>query len=363
MKIEPIFNKGPASMGPEIMEQFDWAKEVNIASAFVSSASLDRIQEVLEKAKNSRRHLKINLLVGLYQRFVSAATIAKALGLCKRYPESFSIRIARNNRFHWKLYIFTKREERRIYVGSANFTEDGLSASGELSVKITVRGRDKTAKLLEAEFEVIWNEKKHSFSPDKKFLKTYKRFARRPRHVRITKDDPIGRLLYNAQRIHRNHPTEKADESTLKPRTVFASEDLLPETVKKIRKYRNNWDENGWDYVCLYKRDFESTENTKLILYVTHYKHKIPPADQFKLGFYKIEATAELETPDGRYFIAASHIPYSKIVDYGNVKDELRKVGLTWKKLRGYRSLNKDQTAMLCQVLHIRMETLLAKLD
>ena len=51
MKIEAIFNKGPASMGPEVMEQFSWAESAHIASAFITSAYLERIEDALSDAE------------------------------------------------------------------------------------------------------------------------------------------------------------------------------------------------------------------------------------------------------------------------------------------------------------------------
>ena len=115
MKIEAFPNKGP-EWGPEVTMLY-WASSAYIASAFLTSASLERIEEALIEAENSNP-TEIRLLVGLYQRFTSAASITKAYKLQEKYPNNFWVRISRNNRFHWKLYMFTKNSDQRIYVGS-----------------------------------------------------------------------------------------------------------------------------------------------------------------------------------------------------------------------------------------------------
>ena len=178
MKIEAIPNKGPASLGPEITECFDWANNAYIASAFLTLASLKRIEDALIKSEKSQHHIEILLLVGLYQRFTSAKTIEKAFNLQKKYPSKFRIQIARNSRFHWKLYIFGKERSRKIYIGSANFTEDGLTTSGELSVKITAQANEQIFKSLQHEFEEIWRKKKNSFQPNENFLTAYNKLSR-----------------------------------------------------------------------------------------------------------------------------------------------------------------------------------------
>ena len=234
MKIEAIPNKGPASVGPEVTECFNWASSAYIASAFLTSASLERIEEALIEAEKTHNPTEIRLLVGLYQRFTSAASITKAYKLQEKYPNNFWVRISRNNRFHWKLYMFTKNSDQRIYVGSANFTEDGLTASGELSVKITAQTTDQISKSLQHEFNSLWEDKNHSFSPDEKFLSDDKKV----RQILLGKlrhhpDNPITKLLHNAQRIPRNkRPLLKGG---ITPRLLFADSNLSEETTKKIK--------------------------------------------------------------------------------------------------------------------------------
>lgn len=356
MKIEAIPNKGPASIGPEVTECFGWANNAYIASAFLTLASLERIEEALISSEETNNQIEIRLLVGLYQRFTSAASIAKAIKLQEKYPNKFWIRISRNNRFHWKLYIFTKNSNRRLYVGSANFTEDGLTASGELSVKISAQETDQISKSLQYEFNSLWENKNHSFAPDDKFLSNYKKLDSTSLRPKSSPDNPITKLLYNAQRT----PRKKSNDN-IKPRLVFADSDLKNETLKKVKEEKNNW--RDWNYVCLSKYDYERTRNARLAVYVTYNKSdKRKNHDDYSISINQIEDSAELETADGKYFVAFSKIRYSKELRYGDIKTELTKEGLTWKKLSSDRFLNKAQIELLCSLLRIKWSTVLERL-
>lgn len=358
MKIEAVSNKGPASMGPQIMEQMEWARDAYIASAFVSKVALERIEDSI----NNNKKLSIKLLVGLYQRFITAATLSGICKLQKKYPDNFTARIARNSRFHWKLYAFKKGNSSRVYVGSANFTEDGLNTSGELSVKISAYCHENICKALDNEFGKIWNSPKHSFKIDHLFVRKYRKFARHPRFIRSTKDDPIAKFLINPQRPPRKQPKTYKHDTIVKTRLVYAPDHLNDETEAQLSKYRNNWEENGWGYVCLSRPYFEYTKKSSLMVFVTHDQDKIPSAADFEIGIYKVEDSAELKTPDGKYFVAYSHIPYSKIVRYGDVKTELRSIGLTWRRLKGNRFLNKEKMIKMCALFHMKWTTLIRRL-
>lgn len=359
MKIEAIPNKGLASVGAEITDCFGWANNAYIASAFLTLASLERVEEALISSEETRNKIEIRLLVGLYQRFTSAASIAKAYQLQKEHPNKFWVRISRNNRFHWKLYIFAKDSDRRIYVGSANFTEDGLTALGELSVKITAQTTDRISKSLQYEFNSLWENEDHSFSPNDKFLSDYKKLDKPSLQIKTSPDDPIAKLLYNAQRIPKN-PLPK-DE--IKSRLIFANDNLSDKTMEKIKKKKNSWDVNNWNYVCLSKNNYEYARNAKLAIYMTHNENgKSQVHDDFSISFNRIEDSTELETDDGKYFVAFSKIPYSRTLRYGDVKSKLSKAKLTWEKLSSDRFLSKDQTKVLCNLAQMKWSTLLEKL-
>jgi|GEM_PF-1530335 HKD family nuclease len=345
MKIEAIPNKGPASMGPEIDRSLEWAEQVDIASAFVTSKALNHLEKSLAKAQSEKRQLTVRLLFGLYQRFTPPEALKMMLDLQKKYPGRLYVQVARNNRFHWKLYIFRKRSSRRFYIGSANLTEDGLTSEGELSVKLTTKTSDAIANTLETEFDKLWKDKSKSFLLRKDVWKEYKKF-KRPAFISQHEDSAISGLLTKPDRPP-PPPTKP------KPRIVFVDKVLLPET-DNIIDARTNWDKKNWDYMCTGKQLHNNIVNAKVFLYVTWDDNP----KKYYVEFRRVEETVELDTPDGKYFIAHSKIPYGYSLRYSEVKKRFEEVGLTWKIIKASRQLNSDQLQATSRLLHVKPETL-----
>lgn len=351
MKVEAIPNQGPASMAPELDLSLNWANEVDIASAFVTPGALRRIESALSKARKEKRPLKVRLIFGLYQRFTPPQALSKMLGLQKAYPGKFFARCARNNRFHWKLYAFRRGSARRFYVGSSNLTEDGLAASGELSVKITVKASDAIAASLETQFETLWQE--DAFLLDKAVLKKYQKVKRPSQFVTtLYKDDAIAALLKAAVR-----PLQPQPSGNPRPRLVFADFDLSDETVEIVES-ETDWDKKGWLYLCdTYKYLHDMAKGAKVLLLVTW----IDNPREYVLEFLRVEKTAEIETPDGKYFMAYSRVPHGWRRRYDDISQELSKVGLTRKKIKSDKNLTRPQLETLCRLLHVKLDSLLAE--
>jgi HKD family nuclease len=347
MKIEVIPNRGPASMGAEIDRSLLWAGQVDIASAFVTAAALKRLRAALAYAETKKRPLKVRLLFGLYQRFTSPQAMSEMLSLRKQYPSKFSARVARNNRFHWKLYSFSKGNQRRLYVGSANFTSDGLGADGELSLKVTAKSSDAVVKSVANEFETMWQE--DSFLLDKPVLNKYEKLAR-PKEIFTApqKDTAISALLRPPAK-----PTSQQKLSNPKPRLVYMNENISDETAEMLGA-ETDWYRNGWDSSSLfYKGQSEAIKQAKIILLVEQLI-----GGKLLISFRRIEGFVSLDTPDGKYHFAHSHVPYGWSRVYSEIKKDLAEVGLTQKKMRADRYLNSFQLERLCRLLHVKPERL-----
>lgn len=351
MKIEVLPNVGPASMVSELTNGMEWATNLDIASAFVTTAALERLELALIRAQKAGRNLTIRLLVGLYQRFTSAATIAKAVRMQQSYPEQFSIRIARNQRFHWKLYTFRRGHSRRLYVGSANLTEDGLRASGELCVKITAQDRDQVSKTLAAEFTRLWTHPKRSFAPSTKFLRDYRGLKRPPKTVRTPADAAVRRLLQAPKKVK---PTTGGRIAS--PCLIFTDAEVTDQTRDSVVE-ETDWETRGWLWACLDKHSCERLENAGVVLWV---EATDPRTKEYTLDFFQLEETAHFKTPDGSHFAAMTRIPHGWTRHYSDIRQVLRRVGLTAKKVCRNRYLTSAQVEVLCNLLHVSRERLRA---
>jgi HKD family nuclease len=345
MKLEAIPNKGPASMGSEIDRSLHWAHEVDLASAFVTVAALKRLQTALEEAGRQKRTLRIRLLFGLYQRFTPPEALAKMLNLQKRHPGSLFVRVARNRRFHWKMYSFKKGSTRRLYVGSANFTTDGLTADGEMSLKLIAKSHDKVIKSIESEFESAWHH--DAFTLNKSLLEKYSNLARPKSIITDPQNDKAISILLRAPN---KQPTPPA-KALHKPRLVYV-DGITTEETQRILEEETNWDQKGWNTICFrYKGEWDLVKMSKVFLLVCRANPK-----SYEISFRRTEHTACIETPDGKYHLAHSKVPYGWCREYSVIKEELKTAGLTQNKIKSDRSLNTEQLLLFCRLLRIRPE-------
>lgn len=343
-------------MGPQLDQGLDWAGEADLASAFVTGASLRRLESALSRAREQKRGLKVRAVVGLYQRFTPPDALATLLKLQREFPDKLSVRVARNRRFHWKLYAFRNSSARRFYVGSANLTQDGMTAEGELCIKITAAARDAVSKSLEAEFDRLWRDDKQSVKLDASLLSKYRRVARPPRqYANPEKDDALKDVLTPPARIS-PEPSPRQRTKPAKPRVCFAPYDLSEGTVEVVES-ETNWDREGWGYTAYqYKGVFEKHLNAGVLLHVTS---GMGPRE-FWLSLVEVKDDARLDTQDGKYFLAHARVPYSRERRYDKeVRSALALVGLKWARIKSQPALNWEQLGEVCRLLHIRPEKLI----
>lgn len=365
-------------MTTEVNIGLAWARHIDIATAFLTSPALERIGRALGRAKREKRKIEIRLLVGLYQRFTTAQTLKEARGLQRRFGDQFKIRIARNNRFHWKLYIFSTGVNRRLYVGSANFTEDGLRAEGELSLKVTATDSDAISKTLQSEFDAIWQDDKCSFSPSTEFVKEYGSLERPPHPVRNPEDTILQKHLTKAGRVRdgdeggtTGKPGNKkgasaGDKSSRKPdeliptRIVFVNWELSEKTQSLVAQDQTSWARKDWQYTVFNKGDYENTQKARLVLYVTHDGSRPGGVlrSDYWIELHQVQDHAEIKTEEGKYFIAHSKIPNTRRISYEDARSLLIQVRLGFDNLYSSRLLNRSQLGAICEIVHISPERL-----
>lgn len=347
MKLEAIPNRGPASMGPEIDRSLRWAIKAEIATAFITPAAARNLEHVLSLSKSAKRRLRIRLIFGLYQRFTSPDAVRFLLRLQRKYPGALFIKVARNERFHWKYYCFRKGSARRFYVGSANFTQDGLSAEGELTLKATASTHDAITKSLQEEFERVWQNEDESLPLNATFIKLYDRVSRPPAFItRPEEDDPVRRILRKPERRKRK-PTRAAN-----PRIVFIDEYLSDETAEVV-EVETSWHRKRWFYICRrQKSQFELDRDAHINLLADF----LDGPGRRWIEFARVVDTAELDTPDGKYFIAYERIPGGWKRNFDRIKQDLKDVGLTLRRLESGGKLNRAQLERLSRMLHVNLE-------
>ena len=94
-------------MSAELTRRLNNCTTARLATASLTKDGLTAIENALSL---ERSRLNVKLLVGLYNGHTEAAALRKLLTLQNRAKGSLEVKIARNSRFHWKVYLLTNEE-------------------------------------------------------------------------------------------------------------------------------------------------------------------------------------------------------------------------------------------------------------
>jgi HKD family nuclease len=110
MKISVIDNEFVATMDRELRKGFAAGGTAKFATAFLTEAAVQLLDTILTDMRKHNRDLHIQLAVGLYLRFTSPNVLRRLQALQRKNATQLEVRVALNERFHWKLYLFRSRE-------------------------------------------------------------------------------------------------------------------------------------------------------------------------------------------------------------------------------------------------------------
>lgn len=123
----------------------------------------------------------LNVIPFEYIHSVSNINAVVGISFCQSHPEGIrllmdlasNVRIARKDPlYHPKVYIFSNRDKKVVFIGSSNFTYQGFYKNAEANVLIQGSARDKEIVSFESELRK-WRSNEHSFKPDEAWLLKY----------------------------------------------------------------------------------------------------------------------------------------------------------------------------------------------
>jgi len=126
MRLDVIDNSGATSMIAELRKELGACRSARMATASLTRGGIEFIEEAVS---DSSGNLRVRLLVGLYNGHTEAAALRGLLGLQRRYGQYIEIRIARNERFHWKTYLFESRGRAVAFVAFSSINFDAASST------------------------------------------------------------------------------------------------------------------------------------------------------------------------------------------------------------------------------------------
>jgi len=323
-----ITNSTNITLESELDFHLQGAQEVCIASAFINQGAVEHLINYLENRKQKTKFLR--LLVGLYGRFNSPQILSELMRIQNRYSANCQIRIAVNERFHWKCYLLDTGKKQISFVGSANFTSNGISESGEMVVRVVENEKNGFSKRGRDEFNKIFDNAEESFSILQFPLEKYKSLYKPQPYYESNSDTNLSELLKKPLKpksaIFKSYKGAKV-------RLLIQNGYMKVNSVKIVSKYKSEWERLSYDYSCFdSKRNYIKACEADLILYRERNNE-----GNWAYTFYQVMDKTEISTPDGKYFIA-----------YKKVKGSLtRKQSIIIKKLEELNiSVSKRGTAI-----------------
>ena len=288
MKLEFINNAGITNLESEFEKQVKVCRSFDIASAFVTQETIHILRLFLKSNKNRNRVGR--LITGIYHCFNSKEVLHELNHLANSSKGKLIVKISKTPNFHWKYYDFQNSTNNCLYIGSANFTNSGLTSIGEFQTKITISKKDSnTIKHANILYDKEWeNSIDISQFPISKYKES--------NHIIFEKlklDPEIKALFFKPERkIH--------SLKNIQPkRIVKISGLLLKSTIKQIEASQSHWEKNDWDYFSLLtKKEFNQYAYNDILLLIS----KISNEYQFEI--IKVEDKCQLNTNEGNYFIA-----------------------------------------------------------
>ena len=285
-----ITNRGPNTLQHRLNADLRQAQRADLAVAFVSVTGLERVLTGLRQVANQG---KVRIVAGLYQDVTEPEALRKLLRVSNEYGGTFSVRIARNRKFHTKLYLLTSKAKVTALIGSSNLSSDGLLSDGELVMCFTITPSADTAKQLSEQFEAIWTQETVPLT-----LGLIQRYSARHKLLRKHgKPKGLPPLVDILQDRKEGAGSGDDGESTppLGPQRWWRDSigGLVKPSTEIIVAEETNWDAKGWDWFCPGPNSYKRNDHLLILDFVDKMARIAKIADR-----------AECRTPDGRHFVA-----------------------------------------------------------
>lgn len=301
MRVEYILNKNPQVLDNQIDNCLDRSIIVNIATAFIDDYAISKIENIL---KSNKKIKDFTLLIGLYGMFNQKKNLEKLISLAGKFPDVLTVNVSKDQQFHLKYYYFKFPTSESCFIGSANFTEAGLTENSELMVKITNNNIDKNKdKFANASILEFNKELKNSININQLILSNY------------TEQKDLSNLPIKKGVFASLFPVEEElpeiENTSLNAVLVMLDSDISSKTQKTIGKQYPNWKEY---FVQNSKKDYNTCLNNKSILIISKF-----PKYVYKYKWVTISDGAVISTDDGKYFLT-----YNNNTNYKKVNIKLR---------------------------------------
>jgi HKD family nuclease len=177
MRIEAIDNRGPNTLLAVFRELLGKARVLDVQAAFVSA---DGIGVLLPHLRKTAARGKVRIVTGLYQAVTEPSGLRLLLAAQRQTKGRLEVRIARDPRFHRKVYVIRGGKTCSVVSGSSNLTREGLRSVGEFNLLVRLPNDATRVRRLVSDFDRLWGRGSVLLSAE--LIKRYERVRpRRPR--------------------------------------------------------------------------------------------------------------------------------------------------------------------------------------
>jgi len=285
MRIELIENRGPNTLLSAFRGLLGKAALLDAQVAFVSAEGVGSVLPYLQKVAAQG---KVRIITGLYQGITEPSALRLLLTAQRQTKGRLETRLARNLRFHRKLYFTRTGNTCCVISGSSNLSSEGLKSAGEFNLLVRLPESNPQIRRLLSEFERLWETDTVPLSSD--YIKCYERL--RPKRQRAKFSAPaLSRVLGSG-----SSNGAEPDASGLAPRYW---RDWISGFVKQrtqtIVHDETDWDRKGYDWCTSGSTVFERGDRILLFNETTSWAQVVVVKDTTRTA---------IPTPDGRHFVA-----------------------------------------------------------
>ncbi len=295
--VEVITNKGFDSLSRVLRDLLTRATNADLAVAFATEAG---VGQILRRLYEVARRGRARVLTGLFEHVTEPGALRLLLRAEEDTRGRLSVRVARHNKFHAKLYLVRRGRALYAIVGSSNLTEDGLLSSGERNVLLRLPAKSAEGRRLTELFDAEWGRQR-SAKVTREFIRHYERVRRPPQ--RATRAKSVSALLREGVNSERAaHPGE--DEEPTYWRTYVGG--VTAQRTVDVIAEETDWEQKGywWFSLPLQATVRKIREGDRLLMF-----DLTPGAENLFAAkvIDKVPRTSR-PTPDGRSFVAVRRL-------------------------------------------------------
>ncbi|HWP56391.1 MAG TPA: phospholipase D-like domain-containing protein [Candidatus Acidoferrales bacterium] len=290
MRIEVIDNRGPNTLLAALRASLGKSSRLDAQAAFVSA---DGVGEVLPHLRRAAARGKVRIVTGLYQAVSEPSALRLLLTAQGQTKGRLEVRIARDLRFHRKVYVLRGGKTCSIISGSSNLTGEGLKSAGEFNILVQLPSTTSLARRVVSDFDRLWNSGTVRLTAD--LIKRYEKV--RPRRPRPT---PLKRSLARVlgpSPGDAGSPDNRREQSRRYWRDYTSG--FAAKRTEAVVSDETNWNQKGYFWYSSHSDVFKQGDHILLF---------DEPTGWAELVVVKDTTRTATPTPDGRHFVACQRL-------------------------------------------------------